>query len=289
MQNDLDRAYAHCERIARAYARNFYLGFRLLPRAKRRAICAVYAFMRQADDLADEQGSPDVAAIEGWHGALEAALSGMATDHPVILALADTVTRYDIPRVYFSELIAGVRSDLGPVSITTFRDLETYCYRVAGVVGLVCLRIWGVSDNRRAEDLAVQCGTAFQMTNVLRDLREDASRGRVYLPQEDFDRFGLTARTFLQKEHADQTRNLITFECQRARELFDGCRSLAALIAEDSRSAFVTMFLTYRALLDKIARDTGAPLRGRVSLSLPEKLAIVTRSLMVARRADPLG
>ncbi len=286
---DLDRSYAICEQIARTYAHNFYQGFRLLPRAKRRAICAVYAFMRQADDLADEHGTPDISAIEEWHGALESAISGASSIHPVIRALADTVRRYDIPRTYFSELIKGVRSDLGPVSFSTFSELEDYCYKVAGVVGLVCLRIWGVCDARRADSLAIRCGTAFQLTNILRDLREDCGRGRVYLPEEDLHRHGLSGETLLNPEHAVQARSLIAFETERARKLYDGCRELPALISPDSRAAFMAMFLVYRALLYKIASDPGAPLERRVSLSAAQKLATLASALIRSRRDDPLA
>ena len=283
MCDALSQSYRQCERIARTYARNFYLGFRLLPPQKRQAICAVYAFMRYADDLADEHKTPDDAALDRWLDALSAAVSGVATDDPIMLALSDTVKTYDIPMVYFADLIAGVRSDMVPVSFATFDELENYCYRVAGVVGLACLRIWGVSDTSRAEAIAVRCGTAFQLTNVLRDIREDASRSRVYLPDEDLHRFGLSRSTLLERVHARQARSLIAFEAERARAYFESCAELPALISPDSRGTFLAMFLIYRALLDKIAGDPSAPLRSRVSLSLPKKLATLTRAIVIAR------
>jgi phytoene synthase len=281
---ELTASYAHCERIARTSARNFYHGFRLLPRSKRQALCSVYAFMRYADDLADEATVPGAPGLNVLETALDGSYAPDAPFSTIMPAFLDTVARYDLPLQLFRDLIEGVRMDLTATAIATYAELERYCYHVAGVVGLVCVRIWGVSDQRRADELAVQCGTAFQLTNILRDVREDAGLGRRYIPDEDLTRFGLTPTTWLDAANAGRTSALIGYEAKRARDLYDACRPLADLIEPESRPAFLAMYLIYRGLLERIARDPHAVLRRRVVLSRAAKVGLLMKALVLARR-----
>ena len=182
--------------VAQSQAKNFYYSFLLLAPPKRRAMCAIYAFMRYCDDLSDDENVPDrAAAIARWRGDLELALDGHAPDHPLWPAFADSVARYKIPHQYFFDMIDGVSSDLEPRVIQTFDELYRYCYQVASVVGLTVIHIFGFEDPR-ALDLAEKCGIAFQLTNILRDVREDSEKGRVYIPAEDLSRFGVSTKDF---------------------------------------------------------------------------------------------
>jgi len=188
----LEESSAWCERIARSEAKNFYYSFVLLSRPKRRAMCAIYAFMRYCDDLSDDDGVPDkAAAIARWSSDLEAALAGRAGEHALWPAFIDAVNRYRIPHEYFRDMIAGISSDLMPRRIRTFDELYDYCYHVASVVGLTIIHIFGF-ESPDALRLAEKCGIAFQLTNILRDVSEDAGKDRVYLPAEDLARFGVS-------------------------------------------------------------------------------------------------
>jgi len=191
----LDEAYRTCKAIAKREAKNFYYAFVALPEARRNAICAIYAFMRKADDLSDDDSLPldeRRRKLEQWQEAWHQAAAGGATDDPVFVAVRDATQRFGIPLQLLDELIAGTTSDLKadssgePDTYATFADLYQYCYMVASVVGLVCIRIFGYTDPT-AEKLAEETGVAFQLTNILRDVAEDAERGRVYLPLEDLD------------------------------------------------------------------------------------------------------
>jgi phytoene synthase len=305
MNAKLATAYAVCRGISRREARNFYYGFMVLPRAKRDALCAVYAFMRHADDVADdEKQKPEVrlkklnAWLEDWHRVE----SGGASDDPVFVALADAQKKFAIRSQLLDRLVEGTSMDLRqePSSATssgafrigsavmqaparapqTFQDLYRYCYLVASVVGLVCIRIYGYEDPR-AEELAERCGIAFQLTNIIRDVKEDAHMGRVYLPREDLAQFGLTPEDFLdergkQLEHS-RLRHLLDFEAQRARDYYRAADELLPLVHEDSRPALWVMTTIYRRLLDRIAERDYDVLSGRISLSAAEKFGILAR------------
>ena len=185
----LARSYAACEAIARRAASSFFPAFRVLPPPQRRAMCALYAFLRIADDISDEPATsaPQRLQLDRWREGLARALAG-EHEHPIHAALADTIRRFDIPGHYFEQALDGVEMDLTPQIYVTFSDLQKYCYRVASVVGLACIHIWGFQGGR-AQEYAIQAGIAFQLTNILRDLGEDARRDRVYLPREDLERF----------------------------------------------------------------------------------------------------
>src|SRR5580698_5046742 len=214
----LEDSYAYCRRVARSRARNFYYSFVLLSRAQRDAMCAVYAFMRYCDDLSDEPGASR-AALDQWRAALDEALAGRCGAHPVLPAFHDTVTRYRIPPRYFHEMIDGVASDLEPRRFETFEQLHRYCYQVASTVGLTTIHIFGF-DSPEALPLAEKCGVAFQLTNILRDVREDVENDRVYLPEEDLTRFHVEAEELRGRAVSAPLKDLLEFEAGRAREYF---------------------------------------------------------------------
>src|SRR5579864_7867107 len=187
---DLAASYAFCRRIARTRARNFYYSFLLLSRDQRDAMCAIYAFMRYCDDISEAEGASRT-AIERWRQDLDCALSGQYPGNPLWPAFHDTVQRYKIPCHYFHEMIDGVSGDLEPRRIQTFDELYRYCYQVASVVGLTIIHIFGF-ESPDALPLAEKCGIAFQLTNILRDVREDAEHNRIYLPRQELESFGVT-------------------------------------------------------------------------------------------------
>lgn len=306
MNTQLATAYAVCRGIARSQAKNFYYGFLPLPREKRNALCAVYAFMRHADDLSDDASRtvPERrAALQTWLSEWNAVTAGRPTNDPVFFALADAQRRFEIPGELLHKLVAGTTMDLeipqqpqqSPASrpgggaavetvapYRTFKDLYNYCYYVASVVGLVCIRVYGYSDPR-AEALAERCGIAFQLTNIIRDVKEDAQMGRVYLPEEDILRFGMTPEEFVANGGSSleplRLRPLLEFEAQRAREFYRAADELAPLIDKDSRPAFWVMVTIYRRLLEKIGKRHYDVLTSRVRLSALEKSAILSKGL----------
>jgi 15-cis-phytoene synthase len=263
----LQQSYAHAVQISRTRAKNFYYSFLLLPEAKRRAMCAIYAFMRECDDRSDEAGSVEAkrAAIEEWRAQLDA----RAVDsHPVWPAFFDTVDRYRIPPRYFHEMLDGVGSDLEPVRPATFDDLYTYCYRVASVVGLTITHIFGYTDPHALE-LAEKCGIAFQLTNIIRDVEEDQALGRVYLPADAYQ--------------GPLTRNpellaVLRALGARARGYYGESRPLIALVDADSRAALWALIEIYRRLLGRIEARGYDVFGGRVRLSAMEKSAVVVRA-----------
>jgi phytoene synthase len=266
----LEQSYSYCRRVARRRARNFYYAFVLLDRAERRAMCALYAFMRRCDDLSDEPGAAR-AAIEVWRAELEAALEGRYSSHPLWPAFHDSVRRYGIPREYFFEMIEGVRSDLEPRRVETFEELYRYCHQVASVVGLAVIHILGFRSPQ-ALPLAEKCGVAFQLTNILRDLREDAGRGRVYVPAEDLERFGVTPW-----ERTPAFLELLRFEAARARSYYEESRLLLGLVEPSRRRFLWTLIELYRRLLERVERAGYEVLDRRVSLPVWEKAFLVAR------------
>lgn len=272
----LAESYAHCREVAKRRARNFYYSFILLPAAKKDAMCAIYAFMRYCDDLSDEPGATR-SAMERWRSALTDALAGRPDDHPTWPAFLDSVRRYNIPHEYFFEMIEGVASDLEPRTIATFAELYQYCYRVASVVGLTTIHIFGFTSPE-AVPLAEKCGIAFQLTNILRDIREDAELGRVYIPAEDLARFGVRVEDLKQGRRTEQFGKLMEFETERARNYYRESAPLLGLVQPQSRPSLWALIAIYSRLLDHVAESRYDVLTRRISLSSLEKSWIVLRA-----------
>lgn len=274
-------AYLHCRKIARSAARNFYYGFVLLPDAKRDALCALYAFMRGVDDISDEPGALEEkrTGLSKLRAELAGALGGEGTDDPVWVALRDAVSRFHIPARYLHDLISGAEMDLTVSAYETFEDLRKYCYHVAGVVGLCCLYVFEFADPQ-APELAEKLGIAFQLTNILRDVRGDYAMGRTYLPREDLAEFGLDAeREFQQGNASPCAANLLRFEVERAWQFYREGWNLLSLVNADSRAALWAMAVIYSGILRKIEKGGLAVLNGkRARLSTAEKTWILLRA-----------
>ena len=297
MSDQLSHAYAVCRGISRRAAKNFYYGFMVLPAEKRDGLSAVYAFMRHADDISDGPGiDPQIKRqkLGEWLDSAKAVFAGKATDDPVLMALGDAQTKFKIPPELFEKLVYGTSLDLDIPSASsespailcnTFEDLKQYCYYVASVVGLVCIRIFGYQDTK-AEFLAEDCGLAFQLTNIIRDIKEDASMGRIYIPAEDLARSNLTAANFASSElqdpaHSQQLRPALEYEADRARKYYESAKWLMELIDEDSRAALWVLVEIYSRLLRKITDRNYDVLTERVRLTLFEKLKVLSRGFLL--------
>jgi phytoene synthase len=264
----------YCEQRAAQSRSSFYYSFLFLPDAQRRAITALYAFCREVDDVVDECREPQIARakLQWWRDEIARAYDGQA-QHPVTRALAAYIALYALQREHFLEIIAGMEMDLDGVSYPDFAALRVYCHRVAGVVGVLAAHIFGYSDARTLE-YAEHLGLAFQLTNIIRDVREDAGRGRVYLPREDLTRFGVDAADLRAERTGERLVALLQFQTQRAREYYQ--RALDALPAADrypQRSGLI-MAAVYRETLDAIERDGFRVLEHRVRLSALRKFWI---------------
>ena len=297
-------AYAVCRDIARREAQNFYWAFRVLPRHKSDAMCAVYAFMRRADDISDDEQKPldtrrvEMAAwLESWRASRVPAAT---TTDPVFLALGDTQQRFGISDKLLEELVAGTTMDLEPrasevepvQTYATFDDLYRYCYLVASVVGLVCIRIFGYTD-ARAEGLAEETGVAFQLTNILRDVKEDVERGRVYLPMDLMDEFGENVDELRElaagRAMTERERSMLATLAIRAEKYYLAAKKLIPMLDRDSRAAMWVLTTIYHRLLGRIADHRMEVFRERVSLSTAEKLTILTRGAVMAAWNRVLG
>ena len=260
----------YCENKAAASGSSFYSSFRFLPPEQRRAITALYAFCREVDDVVDETRDPALArrTLDWWRAEHAALYAGQAT-HPVLCALAPHVTAFDLPHNLLAEIIDGMEMDLDQSFYPTFKDLQLYCYRVAGVVGQLSALIFGF-DDKRTFHYAHDLGIAFQLTNIIRDVGEDARRGRVYLPQEDLVRFGVPLGDVLAYRESPAFEALMRFQIDRAQHFYDqALRTLPAVDARRQRVGLV-MAAIYRALLDEIALDGPARTLNQ-KLSLPAR------------------
>lgn len=285
MNDSLKASYAFCQQLSRREARNFYYSFLLLPAPLRLSMCALYAFMRRTDDIADEPGDSrtKALALDAWRADLERAVAGGPDVWPGLPALADTVHQHQIPLDHLHAVIDGVQMDLEPRGFSTFDELHGYCYRVASAVGLCCIRIWGYhSHGGKAEALAEDCGIALQLTNILRDVREDAARGRVYLPREDLTRFGVTAEELASGIPNPRIRQLLEYQGSRAYDYFSRAQPLVHLIAPVGRPVLGAMVGIYKALLDEIDRREYDVLGGRISLPAWKK-SMITLEAMVSQ------
>ncbi|MGH9688192.1 MAG: squalene synthase HpnC [Candidatus Acidiferrales bacterium] len=265
-------SYAECNRIARAAHSSFYLAFYGLKREKRNALCALYAFMRLIDNVSDEPSDLESkrSGLARWRGWLDEAVAGRTDGHAILPALADTITRFEIPARYFHDLILGAEMDLTIERYATFDRLTEYCYRVAGTVGLTCLHVFGFRGPH-APDLAERLGLAFQMTNIIRDVKGDFEMGRVYLPQEDLAKFSLREED-LRGPVSPQLRKLLEFEADRAWRLYQEGAPLVRQVDGDSRATLWALVRTYSALLARIEESGFDVFAGRISLSSAEKL-----------------
>lgn len=283
----LSQAYAVCRAIARREARNFYYAFIALPAPRRNAICAIYAFMRQADDISDDESLPREVRrerLEKWLAEWHAASESGRTSDPVFRAVLDATQRFGIPRELLDELVAGTAMDLnrgatdGPDTYATFAELYQYCYLVASVVGLVCIRIFGYSDAAAAEKLAEETGVAFQLTNILRDVAEDAARNRVYLPLEDLARHGVSQDTLLHRKPGTppnaNERAVLAEIAGRAEEFYRSAQRLVPLIDRESRPALRVLVKIYHALLERIRDADYDVFSQRASVPVARKMAI---------------
>jgi len=294
--HQLTHAYSVCKGIARRAAKNFYYGFLVLPSEKRNALCAVYAFMRHADDISDDPAM-DVPQkrqkLAEWLDAAKQVFAGKPTDDPVLMALGDTQQKFKIPAELFEKLVYGTSMDLEiphtpempSIVCPAFDDLRHYCYYVASVVGLVCIRIFGYED-KKAEFLAEDCGLAFQLTNIIRDVREDAAMGRIYIPGEDLARTNLSAANFApaalaDSVHAQQLRPALEYEAERARKYYESAQWLMELIHEDSRGGLWVLVEIYSRLLRKITNRNYDVFTERVRLSTWEKMKVLARGFVM--------
>ena len=281
----LKEDYARCAEITRRSSSNFYYAFMLLPAARRRALYAVYAFCRFVDDIADgETEQAPAAQLARWRDELELVYNG-APAHPISRALAPEVRHFAIARHHFEEIIDGVEMDLSRSRYATFDELRLYCYRVASAVGLICIEIFGY-ENLRSRVYAENLGIAFQLTNIIRDVREDAARGRIYIPLEDLARFGVAEDEILHGVDTPALRRLMEFEGERARSFY--AEAERALPAEDASTMMCAeaMRFIYGALLERIARSGYSVLNNRHRLSAPRKLYLVGRAWARSRFAS---
>jgi 15-cis-phytoene synthase len=311
----VEEAYRHCEAVTRAEAANFFYGIRLLPRERRRAICAVYAFARRVDDIGD--GDLDGARKQQLLDAETRALAaveggGDGGEDLVMVALAEAYRAFPVPHGALGELIEGVRMDLAGVRYERFEELVLYCRRVAGAIGRVCLAIFGLregADRHAGEGLADELGVAMQMTNILRDVREDAENGRVYLPREDLRRFGMLPdgggpdaaavlvllaagapgrgegaqeldEAVVETAGAAGLAALLRFEATRARGWFGRGKALTRMLDRRSAASVLAMAGIYERLLDRIEAHPERALRGRISLTGREKALVAARAML---------
>jgi 15-cis-phytoene synthase len=281
MTPDLVSSYAYCERLARREAGNFYFAFCVLPKAQRLAMCALYAFMRVADDLADNPtpDSDNRLLLQEWRRRWHLALTGDYS-HRLHPAFHHTVTQYGIPHRYIEDVIDGVTMDIDVTRYATFCDLYPYCYRVASAVGLSCIHIWGFKDES-AKVHAEAAGIALQLTNILRDLHEDAGRGRIYLPQEDLKRFHYDEEELKRGIRNPQFVELMRFQVERAREYYESAWPLVDLLHPPGRAVYLTLLRTYRSLLELIVRKDFDVFSRRLSLSKWRKAFYALRSFPV--------
>jgi phytoene synthase len=309
-------AYRHCEAVTRAQAANFYYGIRLLPGERRRAMCAVYAFARRVDDIGDGTLAPEekmrlldeearalAASAAAGAVALTAAapsLGEVSAEDQVMVALADAQRRFPLDSEVLGELIEGVRMDLTGATYESFDELVVYCRRVAGAIGRVCLAIFGLRDGvgadpEQAAQLADELGVALQLTNILRDVREDAQIGRVYLPGEDLRRFGVSLRTGSEDgplsgdaEQLERLSALVRFECERASEWFDRGLMLTSMLDRRSSACVLAMAGIYRRLLERIEQHPEEVAHRRMSLPAREKAWVAARGMLPLPRTGTM-
>lgn len=273
-RTDIKKAYAYCQAITKSRAQNFYYAFITLPIPQRRSIYAAYAFCRLCDDYSDEGDSVEVKAarLAEFRQKFDASVNGVPQDE-LSTALRHSIDAYHIPHRYFHEIIDGMEMDLKFSRYETFEELQRYCYHVASVVGLVCLEIFTYTD-QKARDYAVSLGTAMQLTNILRDIAEDAARGRIYIPQEDLRRFHYTEKDLLLGTLNSSFAELMRFEIQRARSYFEQSRNLQSLLPPRPGACVSVLRGLYEGILRRIEAAHYNVYQQRISLPLSQKLML---------------
>ena len=287
----LKESFQFCRRLARKTGRNFYFSFLTLPRAKRDAMCVIYAWMRQLDDLADDTASKQDAreALEKWREHTRAALkeNSVASFHPPSSSLwpafADTVKRYHIPTEYFDQIVEGALMDQEIMRYKTFGDLYGYCYRVASVVGLVCLRIFGYTDPQ-AEKTGEWLGIAFQLTNILRDVREDAERGRIYLPLEDLQKYGISEDDILKCRWSPALGNLLEAFAQHTEEYYIKAKPVFGLVSKEAQATLKIMEEIYHGILIETKKHGFRVFEHRARVPTWKKFFIVVKCQVLGTR-----
>ncbi|OBS10464.1 presqualene diphosphate synthase HpnD [Acidihalobacter prosperus] len=277
----------YCRQKAARSGSSFYYSFLFLGEARRQAIIALYAFCREVDDVVDRGLSPEVARakLNWWREELDRLYSGSPA-HPVTRALAVAVERFGLPQTQLAEVIAGMEMDLDYDAYPSFTELSLYCHRVAGVVGLMAAAIFGYSD-RGTERYASDLGLAFQLTNILRDVREDADRGRIYIPLDELQRFGIAPEELRRGHTDDRIRALFAFQAARARDYYRRAFSHLPAVDRSAQRSGLIMASIYQTLLDEIERDGYRVLEHRIRLTPLRKLWIAWRMARRERRRQP--
>lgn len=283
--DQLAQSYEYCRRVAKTQARNFYYSFTVLPPEKREAMCAIYAFMRYCDDISDEAASDQTKQNQmlSWRAALDRAFEGDYGDSRILPAFHDTARKYDISIEFFHDLIDGAEMDLTTTRYETFEELHRYCYRVAAVVGFVCIHVWGFTGGDAAYAPAEACGIAFQLTNILRDLREDAERDRIYLPLEDLRRFRYSEDDLMGGVVDSRFHEMMRFEAERARRYYEQALDLIPMLSPEGKVTYRVMYDIYRGLLDRIEAQDYNVFAMRARLSPIRKAGIVAQAWLNSR------
>ena len=294
MKSSIDKqladSFKHCEYVAKTQARNFYYSFLTLPREKKAAMCAIYAFMRYSDDVSDDVSLNKAEQMATWNRALEESFRGEYGNNRILPAFHATAKKYQIPEKLFHELIEGTRWDLTKTRYSTFDELYQYCYRVASIVGFVCIHVWGFEPaDGDAMRFAEACGLAFQLTNILRDVKEDVERDRIYLPQEDLVRFGVSSSEIEAGKMTPALTELIRFEVSRAKEFYLEAEKLTPLLHKDGKATYTVMLKIYRGILDEIELANYDVFSRRASISAGKKLSILSSALFRAKLGLTLG
>lgn len=281
MRNGIESAYDYCQELTRREAKNFYYGFMLLPPAQRRAIYSAYAFARRADDIADAGLPLDEAQakLAAYRRSLDECIAGRP-DSLVFEALHETIRTYCVPPKYLFDLLTGVETDLTRNRYHSFDELREYCYLVASTVGLISIEIFGYTGGETARQRAADLGVALQLTNILRDVREDAERGRIYLPLDEIEWFGYSEAELLAGRVTPEFRRLVAFQVDRARQFYSLGRELLPQLPRRARACVGVMAGIYSSILDDIERDPGVVFERRISLSAGQKLALAGRELV---------
>ena len=288
----LDQAYAECRRITKENAKNFYYAFIALPPEKRSAIYATYSFCRMCDDAADDPGLSHRERLDRLSRIRESldAIPPTNDGHPIFIALSDTIDKYRIPKRHFEEVIQGVEMDLVRTRFQTFEELREYCYHVASVVGLICVEIYEYAEPR-VRDYATDLGLAMQLTNIIRDVREDLERDRIYLPLEEMHRFGYTEEDLKGHVINDAFLALMAFQAERARRYFRSGLQLLPYLTTRSRTSPALLATLYQRILDKIESGGFKVFDGRVGLGSTEKYVLTIwtwlKSLLATKATKP--